>query len=66
MLRLEQGDIGKLAGVHRNTIMDFESETRTPRAATVAAIRAALETAGVIFIDGNGDGPGVRMAKTNP
>jgi transcriptional regulator with XRE-family HTH domain len=30
---------------------------------TVAAIRAALESAGVEFIDENGGGPGVRLRK---
>jgi hypothetical protein len=33
----------------------------TPR--TLQDIRAALETAGVIFIDANGEGPGVRLRK---
>jgi hypothetical protein len=31
--------------------------------ATLSAIRTALETAGVIFIASNGDGPGVRLRK---
>lgn len=30
---------------------------------TVEAIKAALETAGVIFVEENGEGPGVRMRK---
>jgi hypothetical protein len=30
----------------------------------VAAIRAALESAGVIFVEENGEGPGVRLRKT--
>lgn len=30
---------------------------------TLAAIRGALEAAGVIFIDENGEGPGVRLRK---
>lgn len=30
---------------------------------TLAAIRTALENAGVIFIDENGEGPGVRLRK---
>lgn len=30
---------------------------------TVAAIRTALEAAGVIFVDENGEGPGVRLRK---
>lgn len=32
-------------------------------AANAAAIRAALEAGGVIFVDENGNGPGVRLAK---
>jgi hypothetical protein len=36
-------------------------ETLRPR--TVSAIRAALEAAGVDFIDENGGGPGVRLRK---
>ncbi|MET4691245.1 hypothetical protein ABIA13_005753 [Sinorhizobium fredii] len=30
---------------------------------TMQAIRSALEAAGVIFIDENGEGPGVRLRK---
>jgi hypothetical protein len=29
----------------------------------LAAIRAALEAVGVIFIDENGEGPGIRLRK---
>jgi len=29
----------------------------------IAAIRAALESAGVIFVEENGEGPGVRLRK---
>jgi len=29
----------------------------------VAAVRRALEAAGVIFVEENGDGPGVRLRK---
>ena len=31
--------------------------------ANVEAIRAALESAGVIFVEENGEGPGVRLQK---
>lgn len=34
--------------------------------ANLAAIRAALESAGVEFIAENGGGPGVRLAKASP
>ena len=32
----------------------------------VAAVRRALESAGVIFVAENGDGPGVRLRKAVP
>jgi len=36
------------------------------RADTAARIVAALEAAGVIFVDENGEGPGVRLRKARP
>lgn len=51
-----------MADVSTNTISRLEAgEELKPR--TIAAIRAALEQAGVIFVDENGDGPGVRLRK---
>jgi hypothetical protein len=49
--------------VSLRAIQDFETGKRQPIQATLAAIRAALEAAGVIFIDQNGEGPGVRLRK---
>lgn len=59
----EQGQIADAAGVARATLIDFEKGQRVPRKATVAAVRAALEAAGVEFIADNGDGEGVRLRK---
>jgi transcriptional regulator with XRE-family HTH domain len=54
-----------MASVSPNTIARLErGDTLYPR--TLAAIRAALEAAGVEFIDENGGGPGVRLAKPAP
>ena len=61
MLNIEQVDLARMAAVSRNTLMDFESGRRVPRASTVAAIRAALAGAGVDFIPENGGGHGVRL-----
>ncbi len=55
-------DLAERAGVHRNTITRAETDATGPGHAT-AAIRAALEVAGVIFVDENGEGPGVRLRK---
>ena len=46
-----------------STIRDFETGNRSPIANNLAAIRAALESAGVEFIAENGGGAGVRLGK---
>lgn len=56
-------DLAEKSGVHRNTITRAETDATGPGHAT-AAIRAALEAAGVIFVAENGEGPGVRLRKT--
>ncbi len=61
-LQLGVRDAALAAGVSPNTIARLErGEELQPR--TLTAIRAALEAAGVIFVDENGDGPGVRLKK---
>lgn len=55
-------DLAERSGVHRNTVTRIETETTGP-GHSIAAIRAALEAAGVEFIAENGGGAGVRMAK---
>jgi len=49
--------------VAKRSLVRFEKGETVPQLRTLAAIRAALEAAGVIFIDQNGDGPGVRLKK---
>jgi transcriptional regulator with XRE-family HTH domain len=60
---MDQAALANAANVSRNTIVSFEKGQRTPGANNLAAIRSALEAAGVIFIDSNGNGPGVRLRK---
>lgn len=59
-----QRDLETKSGVAKKTITDFEGGKRRPRKDTLADIRKALERAGIIFIDGNGEGPGVRLSKS--
>jgi len=61
MLSMRRGDLAEAASVGHSTLFDFESGRRQPHPRTIAAIRAALETAGVEFT--NGDAPGVRLRK---
>ena len=44
----------------------LSSGKREPYSSTLHAIRAALESAGVIFVEENGEGPGVRLRKAKP
>ena len=45
------------------TVTRYENGKSRGYADTIAAIRRALEDAGVEFIDANGSGPGVRLKK---
>lgn len=61
MLGWNQAQLADAASVSRPTVVDFERGARTPYPNNLAAIRAALEAAGVEFIEENGGGPGVRL-----
>jgi transcriptional regulator with XRE-family HTH domain len=61
LLNWSQADLAKESRVATRTIADFEREERRPYDRTLADIRAALESAGIEFT--NGEAPGVRMPK---
>jgi len=63
LLNITQTDLAKAADVAEKTITDFETGARRPYRRTIAALRQALEAAGVEFIPENGGGEGVRMRK---
>jgi ribosome-binding protein aMBF1 (putative translation factor) len=65
LLRWSAVDLAQKSSVGVNTIRRAEvAESGTSlTAANELAIRRALETAGVEFIDENGGGPGVRLSK---
>lgn len=63
LLGFSQFDLAEAAGIGRSTVADFERGAHMPTAENLLAIRIALESAGVAFIDSNGDGPGVRLRK---
>ncbi len=62
MVGLSQTQLAEAAAVSRQTLVDFERGARTPYPNNLAAIRSALESAGVEFIEQNGGGPGVRLS----
>jgi transcriptional regulator with XRE-family HTH domain len=58
-----QPELATASGVSISTVRDFETGKRNPIGNNLAAMRAALEAAGIIFIEENGEGPGVRLRK---
>jgi hypothetical protein len=44
----------------------FETDQTAPNSSTQSVLRSALEVAGVIFVEENGEGPGVRLRKQRP
>jgi DNA-binding transcriptional regulator YiaG len=63
LLKWNQDELAAAAEVSEVTVRNFENERSSPQRATLAMMRQALEAAGVIFVEENGDGPGVRLRK---
>ena len=53
--------LSEVCGVPVRTLDRLEKGEGVPQKRTIAAIRTALEAAGVEFIEQNGGGPGVRL-----
>ena len=60
-LGLEQEQLAKAAGLHLNTISNFEKGKAAPHDSTRLAIQEALEARGIVFT--NGDKPGFYFDK---
>lgn len=61
LLDWSQQQLADAAKVGVVTVRQFEGGGSQPRNATLDVLRRALEAAGVVFIDQNGNGPGVRL-----
>lgn len=51
LIEMDQNELAARASVSRGVIIDFEKGRRTPGRNNLAAIRLALEAAGVKFLD---------------
>ena len=56
-------DLAAATGLHRNTITNIEVGRYAGDPATLNLIKEVLIREGVIFIDENGGGPGVRLRR---
>jgi transcriptional regulator with XRE-family HTH domain len=63
LIEWSREDLAEASRVGLRTLVDFERGARAPRAVTLDALRRALEVAGVLFLDQNGAGEGVRMRR---
>jgi transcriptional regulator with XRE-family HTH domain len=61
LLDWSQDQLSAVATVSISALRNFEAGRSNPTRNNLAAIRVALEAAGVQFIDRNGGGPGVRL-----
>jgi DNA-binding transcriptional regulator YiaG len=64
LLALNQSNLARMAGLGLSTVVDFEKGRRQVSSEAVKAMRAALEEAGIEFIDENGGGEGLRRRST--
>lgn len=64
LLDWSQAKLSAESKVATKTLADFERGNRTPYERTLNDIKVTLEAAGVIFVDENGAGPGVRLRKS--
>ena len=53
-------------GVSEKTVGAFESSEPWSRPLDLGLVRETLESAGVIFVEENGEGAGVRLRKAKP
>jgi DNA-binding transcriptional regulator YiaG len=63
LLDMTQPSLAALAGIGLSTVVDFEKQRRSVSDDAVSKMQKALETAGIVFIQENGGGAGVRLRK---
>ena len=63
MVGMSQPELATAARVGLSTVSNFEQGKSVPMAKNMLDIIAALESAGVEFVEENGGGPGVRLKK---
>lgn len=63
ILDMSQQDVATAAGVSVTTLRNFERGATNPTRAVLSVLRSTMEARGVMFIEPNGGGAGVRLLK---
>ncbi|MDH3235722.1 MAG: helix-turn-helix domain-containing protein [Alphaproteobacteria bacterium] len=66
MLAWSRDVLTERSHVSKRTIVDFERGARSPHASTLFAIQTAFETAGITFIEEEGEGVGIKLRRNEP
>lgn len=61
LLDFDVADLVKRSGVPKVIIAEFEKGGRLPQRQDLAALRLAFEEAGILFLDDDGNGAGLRL-----
>lgn len=64
LLGWKRRDLAKLTALKWQCIRDFEVSSRVSADLDLEVVRGALDSAGVIFVNEDGKGPGVRLRKS--
>ena len=63
LLGWNQKELAEKAGISAVAVNQFETGISEPRRSTLDVVRRAFEGAGVVFIDENGGGAGLRLKR---
>ena len=63
LLDWSQPQLAEAADLGLSTVVDFERSRRRVSVETIGQIAHVLQKAGIVFVDENGGGAGVRLSK---
>lgn len=63
ILEMTQSELARAASLGLSTVVDFEKRRREVSNEAISAMRRALKSAGIEFINENGGGSGIRLKK---
>ena len=64
MLGWSRKQLASAAEVAVGTVIDFERGARQPYKRTLSDLRRAFESSGIVFLEANEDGPGLRQRRS--